>query len=62
MKYRRLFFLFGCLIVMAGNWPILAVANRIHPVILGFPFMFVYVGAFIPIVMLFLYLAYRLEI
>jgi uncharacterized membrane protein YhdT len=56
---RRIFFMVGCLIVMAGNWPVLALANRIQPTILGFPFMFVYVGTFVPVVFLFLYVAYR---
>jgi hypothetical protein len=59
---RRYFFLLGCLITVAGNWPVLALANRIQPTIVGFPFMFAYVGAFVPILIFFLYLAYRLRI
>lgn len=59
---RRYFFLVGCLIAAAGNWPVLSLANRIQPTIFGFPFMFTYMGAFVPILILFLYLAYRLGI
>lgn len=58
-RARALFFLIGCAIVLAGNWPVLPLANRIEPLVFGLPFLFVYVTAFIPVVMLFLYVAYR---
>lgn len=58
-KKRVAFFLVGCLIVAAGNWPILPLVNRIEPLIFGLPFLFIYVALFIPAVMLFLYVAYR---
>lgn len=61
-KIRRYFYLVSCLIIAAGNWPILSLANRIQPTIFGFPFMFAYVVAFVPILTLFLYIAYRLGI
>jgi hypothetical protein len=59
---RGYFYVVGCLIIAAGNWPILSLANRIQPTIFGFPFMFVYVASFVPILTLFLYIAYRLGI
>jgi hypothetical protein len=58
----RYFLLVGFLITVAGNWPVLALANRIQPTIFGFPFMFAYVGSFVPILIVFLYAAYRLGI
>lgn len=58
-RSRTIFFLIGCAIVLAGNWPVLPLANRIHPLVLGLPFLFIYVTAFIPLVMIFLYVAYR---
>ncbi|MBA3885146.1 MAG: hypothetical protein H0X67_05360 [Acidobacteria bacterium] len=58
-RARLVFFLIGCLIVLAGNWPVLSLANRIEPLVFGLPFLFIYVAAFIPGVMLFLYIAYR---
>jgi uncharacterized membrane protein YhaH (DUF805 family) len=61
-RIRRYFYLVGCLIIAAGNWPILSLANRIQPTIFGFPFMFAYVVTFVPILTLFLYIAYRLGI
>jgi hypothetical protein len=59
---RRYFLLLACLIIAAGNWPVLYLANRIQPTPFGFPFMFAYVAAFVPILSLFLYGAYRLGI
>jgi hypothetical protein len=59
---RGYFYLVGCLIIAAGNWPVLSLANRIRPTIFGFPFMFAYVAAFVPLLTLFLYIAYRLDI
>lgn len=56
---RRTFFIAGCLLALAGNWPVLPLANRIEPTVAGLPFLFIYVAAFIPAVMLFLYVAYR---
>lgn len=58
-RARLIFFLIGCLIVLAGNWPMLSLANRIEPLLFGLPFLFIYVAAFIPVVTLFLYVAYR---
>ena len=58
-RARVIFFLIGCAIAVAGNWPVLPLVNRIEPIVLGFPFLFIYVGAFIPLVMIFLYAAYR---
>lgn len=61
-RVRVAFFLVGCLIVLAGNWPALPLVNRIEPIVFGLPFLFIYVAAFIPAVMLFLYVAYRKEV
>lgn len=56
---RRTFFIGGCLLVAAGNWPVLQLVNRLEPLVGGLPMLVVYVTAFIPAVMGFLYVAYR---
>lgn len=56
---RRAFFGAGCLLGLAGIWPVLPLVNRIEPMVLGLPLLFIYVAAFIPAVMIFLYVAYR---
>ena len=43
-RARVIFFLIGCAIAVAGNWPVLPLVNRIEPIVLGFPFLFIYVG------------------
>jgi hypothetical protein len=58
-RARGIFFLLGCAIVAAGNWPVLSLFNRAEPLVLGVPLLFVYVAAFIPLVMGFLYIGYR---
>lgn len=32
------------LFLLAAEWPLLPFANRIEPTVLGFPFLFVYLG------------------
>ena len=59
-KYKQyLFFVVGCLLVVAAIWPILELVNRIYPFILGFPFFIFYMVGLNVLVSVFLFIAFR---
>jgi hypothetical protein len=55
----RILFATGCLLVLAGIWPVLPLVNRIYPFVLGLPFFVFYMLMLNLAVAIFLFIAFR---